>query len=172
MINTDYKIEGIEYLLDKSCILERYYPLIDFKDKILLKLKAFGCERKSDAYNLSNEKLADIGFDDVGYINLFKRFLCLYDINKNKMKELEKLKLLDGEKNAFHELYLLPGVKQTRAKLYYLSGYKTLLDVANSSKEEIIERTKNTVSKFGLLCSIPLPKEARTHVAVAKAFTL
>jgi len=46
----NYKIEAINVLLNKECILERYYPLIPFKDEIVNLLKEI------DKLDLSEEE--------------------------------------------------------------------------------------------------------------------
>ena len=73
-------------------------------------------------------------------------------------------------KESFVELYYLPGVKQVRANLYYLAGYKKLDDFINTNEDEVIKKTSETIKKYKLDCIVPLRKEIRTHIAVAKAF--
>ena len=165
-INPDYKISSLAFLLDKSCVPERYFPLAEYKD-ILVSL---GCGRKSDLETLPASKLVSAGFPEI-YIPLLKRFLSLYDPKKDKFKEIEKAFLSPEEKAACRELFHLPGVKLTRAMLYYRAGYKTLTSVASATVEEIREKTASAIKEYSLSCIVPLPKEIRTHIAVAKAFT-
>ena len=86
-------------------------------------------------------------------------------------KEIEKFDLDNKEAKAFEELYYLPGVKQTRASLYFKSGFKSLKDIADANAEDILSKTSLTILRYELPYKAPLPKEVRTHIAVAKAFT-
>ena len=169
MINTDYKIEALNILLDKSCVSERYYPLAEKRDGLTAGLLRMGCKRKSDAEKLSDDALAVLL--PRGEITLFRRFLSLYDVDPRKLAEIPKLTPDGGESEAFTELFHLPGVKQIRASLYYRSGYRRVSDFVSATVDEVRERTARTVTENGLTCIVPLPKEIRTHIAVAKAFT-
>lgn len=171
MINTNYNIDALEFLLNKDCLSERYYPLIQFKQEIITKAKKLGYKTKDDIAKLSDADFIKLGIKDETTIKLLRRFLIIYDPNPQKFKEIEKLNLKLDEKIAYKELYYLPGVKQIRASLYFLSGYKTLKDIANSNVNEIIKRTESTISMYKLSCIVPLEKEVRTHIAVAKVFT-
>lgn len=171
MINTDYKIEALGFLLDKSCLSERYWALIEYKDRLISGLCRLRCERKSDADKLTDDAYDAIGLSETALIRLFRRFLTIYDPSPTKFRELSKLVLSESEREAYTELYHLPGVKQTRAELYYRSGYETLEDIASATADEILEKTARTIEENGLSCIVPLPKEVRTHIAVAKAFT-
>ncbi|MBQ0102372.1 MAG: hypothetical protein KBT31_06220 [Firmicutes bacterium] len=103
MINTDYDIGAIEILLDKSCISERYFPLIAHMEQILSGLRALGCGTKSDASKLSDEALSHIGLDGAE-IRLFRRFLSMYDPDPHKFKEIESLCHCPEERAAYYEL--------------------------------------------------------------------
>ena len=165
----NYKIEAIGILLHKDCILERYFPLIPFKEELINKFKEKNVITKEDAINCDSV-LLDV-FNDVSLVNLFKRFLNMYEINKSKLKEINKLNLSLEERKCYEELYLLPGVKATRARLYYLSSLKTLKDIKNKSPEEMINLTNSAIIINNLNCKAPLYKEANTHIAVAKLLT-
>lgn len=171
MIDTNYNIEAFEYLLDKECLSDRYYLLIQYKEKLINNAHKLGCKTKDDLFNLSDSKIKKLGLKDEETIKLFKRFLTLYDPSQIKFKEIDKLNLEPKEKRAYKELYYLPGVKQTRASLYYLSGFKTLKAIAKYDVNKIINKTALTIKENKLSCIVPLPKEVRTHIAVAKAFT-
>lgn len=172
MIDTNYNIKALEYLLNKDCLPEKYYPLIPFKD-ILISLSEtrHDYKTKNDITELSDEKLRQYGLSDEKTIGLLRRFLKLYDPNPQKFKEIEKLDLSKKERLAFQELYFLPGVRETRASLYYNAGYKSLIAIAKANPNEIIGKTALVISEQNLPCIVPLPKEVRTHIAVAKAFT-
>lgn len=165
----NYKIDAIKVLLNKDCILERYYPLIPFKEELLKRFKKENIFTKEDAFN-SDSVLVDI-FKSASLVNLFKLFLNMYEVNKSKLREIDKLSLTDEERKSFLELYLLPGVKETRARLYFLSSLISLREISKTTPLEIINLTKATINKNKLECKPPLLKEASTHVAVAKLFT-
>ena len=169
-MNTDYHIDALEILLDETCLSERYYPLIDLKNVLMTGLHALHCKTKNDAASLSDADLSQIGLTDDGYIHLFRKFLTLYDPNPQKFREIRKAATDPEEQRAYTELYYLPGVKQTRASLYYRAGYKALADFVNTTPEEVRARTSQVISECRLSCIVPLPKEIRTHIAVAKAF--
>ena len=171
MLNTDYRIEKMKDLLNEDCILERYYPLIPYKNTLVDNLSKMGCLRKTDCMDLSVEVLLEAGLPDGDMVNLFRAFLRVYDIKPAKMKEIATVCTTPEEAKAFRELYHLPGVKSTRATLYYKAGYGTLKDIASSTPEEIISRTDSIIKKENLSLKTPLMKEVRTHIAVAKAFS-
>ena len=171
MLNTDYKIEAIKVLLNKDCILTRYYPLIPYKEILVKNLKKMGCDTKSDCMKLSDETLLDAGLANTEMVHLFKAFLVLYDIKPAKLKEIASVCKNDEEIQSFQELYQLPGVKSTRAMLYFKAGFHSLADIALSSPQEIITKTEDVIRKENLSLKVPLLKEVKTHIAVAKAFT-
>jgi len=166
----NYKIEAINILLNKECILERYYPLIPFKNEIVNLLKENGINTKEEALNC--DVILKNLFNDEKLTFLYKRFLNMYEINKSKLKEIDKLDLSEEERKSFQELYLLPGVKETRARLYYISGLRSLTDIASKTSKEIIESTLETINRMKLEYKAPLEKEANTHIAVAKLLTI
>ena len=172
MISTNYRIEALDILLDRECLPERYYPLIEYKHELVSGLLKSGCKRKNDIQNLSDEQLIDLGLNDGRLINMFRRFLGIYDPNPQKFKEIDKVAVNDDEKASYSELYCLPGVKAIRASLYYLSGYRSLNDFTSSTVDEVIGKTGLAIKKNKLSCIVPLPKEIRTHIAVSKAFLL
>lgn len=171
MIDTNYRIEALEYLLDKECLPEKYYPLIPFKNDLISQSHKMGYKTKNEIAGLSDDELFHFGLQDEKIIHLLRRFLSLYDPRPQKWKEIEKLNLSAKEKLAFQELFYLPGVKQTRASLYFDSGYESLTRIAEADLQDILEKTALTISARKLSCIVPLPKEVRTHIAVAKAFT-
>lgn len=169
-MNTDYSIEALEILLNEDCLAERYYPLIQYKGTLIQGLRQLNCQTKKDAALLSDADYAGIGISDVEVISLLRKFYTIYDPNPQKFREIHKLSLNPDEQISYRELYFLPGVKRTRASLYYKAGYKTLADFINTSPDEIAEKTAKAIKEHNLPCIVPLPKEVRTHIAVAKAF--
>ena len=170
MVNTDYQIEAIQELLNEDCILTRYYPLIPYKLLLIKYFKAMGCRVKSDCLKLSDEALMSAGLPNIEEVNLFRGFLTMYDVNPRKFKEIDSVSRTPEEVEAFKQIYHLPGVKSTRANLYYKSGFTSLDAIASSTPEEIRKRTEELIEKEKLNLKVPLMKEIKTHIAVAKAF--
>lgn len=171
MLNTDYKIEAINWLLNEDCVLARYYSLIPYKDILVENLYKIGCYTKSDCMGLSDKSLLDAGLRDIEMVELFRAFLVLYDIKPAKLREIESVCTSNEEKESFLELYQLPGVKSTRAMLYFKAGFRSLEEIAISSPQEIMDKTENIIRKENLSLKVPLMKEVKTHIAVARAFT-
>lgn len=171
MIDTDYPIEFLRILLNEDCLSDRFYPLISIREDLIVGLKSCGCVTKNDVSRLPDGKLDGIMLHDEAKVKLFRRFLTIYDPNPQKFKEIPKLTSDPAEQAAFTEMYHLPGVRYTRAYLYYHAGYKTLRDLADTAVEEVLPKTAMTISNENLTCIVPLPKEVRTHIAVAKAFS-
>ncbi len=170
-MNSDYKIEAMTVLLDENCILKRYFALIPYKYILVENLKKLGCNRKSDCMMLSDETLLTAGLENDEMVALFRAFLSLYDINPVKLKEIDSICKSPEETASFQELYHLPGVKSTRAMLYYKAGLGSLENIAHSSPQEIIAKTEQVIREENLELKVPLMKEIRTHIAVARAFT-
>ncbi|MBR5800728.1 MAG: hypothetical protein IKY23_11795 [Lachnospiraceae bacterium] len=115
--------------------------------------------------------MLQMGLPDVDMVNLFRNFLVMYDVKPQKLREIEKVSSCEEEIKSFHELYLLPGVKEIRARLYYEAGYKFLADIAAVLPEQIIYDTGEVIKQKNLDLKVPLLKEVKTHITVAKAYT-
>lgn len=172
MIRTDYPIEALPLLLDRSCLLTRYHSLVPYTGVLLSGLRALGCRAKSEAAALPDEAFLRIGLPDTGAVHLFRGFLTLYDPEPKKLLEIDALTDVPAERKTFRELYCLPGVRQIRAALYCRAGLCTLRDIAETAPADILARTAETIRTENLTCAVPLPKEVRTHVAVTKALTM
>lgn len=168
----DYKIEAIRVLLNEDCVLQRYFPLIRYKEALVQNLSANGFRTKSDCVVLSDEDLIAMGLPNSELAALFRGFLTLYDAKASKFRDIANFAENEAEAAAFHKLYLLPGVKAVRAKLYRDAGYRTLDQIASASPEQIIRDTSSFILQRGLDLKSPLPKEVRTHIAVATALTV
>ncbi|MBE6935675.1 MAG: hypothetical protein E7458_04145 [Ruminococcaceae bacterium] len=168
----DYRIEAISVLLREDCITARYFPLIPYKESLLHNLLQNQHFTKSDCLALSEDTLLEMGLPSLELAGLFHSFLVMYDAKPGKFKEIGTAAANEAEAASFRELYLLPGVKAVRAKLYYDAGYQTLESIASALPEEIIAYTSDVIRQKGLPWKAPLPKEVRTHIAVAKAFTI
>lgn len=171
-MNADYPIEALDILLDKDCLTARYFPLIEYKSVLLSELLRLGSKTKSDAQKLNDDVLINAGLNDMDVVGLFRAFLAMYDPKPQKFKEITKRCSNPDEISAYTELYHLPGVKYVRASLYYRSGYTSLADIAAATADDILEKTARTIESENMSCIVPLPKEVRTHIAVAKAFTM
>lgn len=169
-MNTNYPIAALHVLLRADCLLARFAPLVPHRDALIAHLTALGCRSRDDCLALPDETLQPC-LPDAGMLRLFRAFLRLYDVAPAKLRELTKAVLSPDELSACRELYHLPGVRLTRALLYDHAGFRCLEDVARATPEEIIARTWSVIRAEDLPCTPPLPKEARTHIAVAKAFT-
>lgn len=151
--------------------MTRYYSLIPYKDILIENLNIMGCHTKSDCMKLSDESLLEAGLPDIEMVRLFRVFLILYDIKPAKLKEITAVCKTEEEVQSFRELYQLPGVKSTRAMLYFKAGFRSLADIARSTPQEIIEKTACIIREENLGLKVPLMKEVKTHIAVARAFT-
>lgn len=170
-MNTNYRIEAIDYLLNEDCILQRFYPLIPYKSTLAKRLISMGCQTKADSQALPDAALAAAGLCEPELIPLFRAFLGLYDPKPAKFREIDSFSMPDKDKTILRELYHLPGVKRTRAILYMKAGFPTLTSIACASPQEIITKTESIIEREELSCKVPLTKEVKTHIAVARAFT-
>lgn len=164
-IGMDYRIEAIDILLNEDCILQRYFPLIRYRDVLVKNLLMHGFCTKTECMELSHESLIEMGLPDCGMAELFRKFLTMYDVKESKFREIA-----DGDE-ALRELFLLPGVRTVRARLYYEAGYTSLDRIAHACPDDIIQDASAVIFEKGLEMKAPLPKEVRTHIAVAKVLT-
>lgn len=170
-MNTNYRVEAIAFLLNEDCILQRFHPLIPYKNQLIMQLKSMGCQSKADCQALPDASLASAGLSAPALIPLFRAFLGLYDPKPAKCREIDSFSIPEEDKAILRELYHLPGVKKTRAMLYKQAGFPSLISIARSSAQEIIAKTESLIKRDHLPCKAPLMKEAKTHIAVARAFT-
>lgn len=168
----DYRIEALAVLLNEDCLLQRYTPLIPYRDTLMENLSRNRVHTKAACLALSDDALLSMGLPSAEMVTLFRHFLVMYDAKESKMKEIEKVAADEAQAVSFRALYLLPGVKAVRAGLYCDAGYDSLRKIASASAEQIIRDTSHLILQKGLSLKAPLPKEVRTHIAVAKALTL
>ncbi|MGN0629088.1 MAG: hypothetical protein ACI4IW_05625 [Oscillospiraceae bacterium] len=157
-------------MLNKDCILTRYYPLIPYKNILTEAFKAMGCKFKSDCLELSDETLLYAGLPTIEMANLFKRFLMMYDVNPKKLREIDIVSKTTEEAEAFKQLYHLPGVKSTRATLYYKSGFTSLDAIACSSPEEIMKKNRRADSERKHESESPLNEGNQDTHSSSKSF--
>ena len=167
----NYKIDAMEILLQEDCILQRYHALIPYKTALIHGLQQNGCLSRDECAGLPDESLLKIGLPNLEMVRLFRNFLVMYDVPPQKMREADKISGSEEERDSFRELYLLPGVRAVRAKLYYAAGYKYLRPIADASPGQIISDTAEVIRQQDPELKVPLLKEAKTHVAVAKVYT-
>lgn len=168
----DYKIEAMDVLLNEDCVLQRYFSLIQYKEMLMKNLIKNHCFSKTECMELPDEILIEMGLPNYEEARLFRNFLVMYDVKDSKFKDIKEIAANEAEADSFRELYLLPGVKAVRAKLYYDANYKNLSEIASAFPEQIIFDTSKVILQKGLKLKAPLPKEVRTHIAVAKALTI
>lgn len=170
-MNSNYLIQGIEVLLVEDRILKGYVPLIPFSGQLVQGLLALGCKTRDDCLALSDDELASAGLP-TQLTGLFRRFLHLYDYKGKGIKDIPDAEAKSAEEiAALLELMRLPGVKAIRAQLYYHCGLRSLADFAAWEAEPLRAHIAQVIERDTLPCSVPLPKELRTQIAVAKLFT-
>lgn len=171
-VNSNYHIKGIGLLLNEDCILQRYFPLIQYKVQLLNNLLDKGCITKNACFILSDKALIEAGLPDSDMVELFRRFLCLYDYKGKGIKDIPDAECrTKDEISSLMELMRLPGVKAIRAELYFHCGIRSLSDLAASDAVQLRDAIANIIMQESLPFSPPLPKELRTQIAVAKVFT-
>ncbi len=171
-MDSDYKIRGIEVLLNEDCLVQKFYPLIKYKNQLISNLLDMGCFTKSACVNLSDNDLIKAGLPDENMVALFRCFLCHYNNKGKGIKDIKDAQIRSEEEiHSLLELMRLPGVKAVRAQLYFHCGIKTLSDFAAYDAEQLRDKITKIITKEALSCSPPFPKELRTQIAVAKVFT-
>lgn len=171
-IELNYRIEGFSLLLNEDCILSRFYPLIPYKEQLLENAGKKGCRTKQDCAKLTDKELLQIGLPNSAMVMLFRAFLTLYDVPVQKLKEIRASAVDDDERDSLVELSLLPGVRLKRARLYFRAGYTNLQRIANALPDEMIASISEFMMRENVPGKAPLPKEVKTHIAVAKVLTM
>lgn len=168
---SNYMIQGIEVLLREDRILNRYHPLIACRHQLVEHLLMMGCKTRDDCLSLPDEALYEAGLP-LGMAGLFRRFLRMYDYKGRGRKDIPDTHSRSPEEIAsLLELMRLPGVKAVRAQLYYHCGLHSLADFAAADAAALQAHISGVIARDGLSCSVPLPKELRTQIAVAQVFT-
>lgn len=168
----DYRIDGIKILLNEDCIVQRFYPLIQYKNQLSENLSEKGFSTKNACAVLSDEELIKAGLPDKNMAALFRCFLHCYEYKGKGIKDIPDAAYRSEEEvSSLLELMRLPGVKAVRAQLYYHCGIRTLSDFAAADAGQLRDHIANAIVKEKLPFSPPQPKELRTQIAVAKVFT-
>jgi replicative superfamily II helicase len=95
------------------------------------------------------------------YCDTLEKRETLADILECPIEEITELTKLA-------ELTRIPGLKRKRARLFYDSGYDTLEKIANSTIEEIIQKTSEYIEKNNFDGWPPERKEAEEAINIAK----
>lgn len=171
MNRNDYRIEGMPFLLQEDCILQRYDPLIPYSLQVSEGLLALGVKLKSECEALTDDQLTDAGLP-AHLTGLFRRFLRLYDAKSKDIRDIPDAQEKPPEEiAALLELMRLPGVKAVRAGLYYHCGLRSLEAFAASDAGQLRMMIAETIRRDGLSCTPPQPKELRTQIVVARVLT-
>lgn len=168
----NYQIQAMDVLLCEDCIPKCYYPLIPYKEQLMKAFLQMNCPTRDHCLALTDDELINAGLPD-DLCGLFRRFLRMYDYKGKGLRDIPDAETKpDNEVASLLELMRLPGVKAIRAQLYYHCGLKSLQDFAASDWQSLQDQIAQCIARDALPRSVPLPKELRTQIAVAKAFTV
>ncbi len=171
-VHTNYAVQGMEILLCKDCILQRFYPLIPYKQQVIQGLLRMEKCTSGACLDMTDEEWIQAGLPDAQTAALMRAFLHLYDYKGKGVRDIPDAEnKLEAECRAWMELMHLPGVKAIRAELYYRCGYRSLAEFAAADAENMRTHMEEEIARHGWNFSVPLPKELRTQIAVAKVFT-
>lgn len=160
----NYYMNDLIGSLKKDVVMERYYPLIDYKENLISLLSESGIIRRDQISDAVIDHIRAKTGDDIA--RLFARFIHIYDFNKSKLRDIksyigtDSYEILEG-------LVRLPGVRLLRAELYLRSGI-TLKTLAEKSTEEIRDMVSSYIQRENRPEIVPLPKEVNCHREVAK----
>ena len=163
-MNDNYFTEDLIASLERDVVMERYYPLIDYKEELIAILNKNAVVRKNQ---ISDEVIEDIRTmlgETVS--NLFARFIHIYDFKESKLREIKDY-LGKMEYDDLAGLLRLPGVRLLRAALYCNSGV-TLEVLAEKSTEDIRDMVHDYIQRQNRTEIVPQPKEVNCHREVAK----
>ncbi len=168
----NYQIQAMDVLLCEDCILKCYSPLIPYKEQLVNSFLRINCPTRDHCLALTDDELINAGLPD-DLCGLFRRFLRMYDYKGKGLRDIPDAEnKANDEVASLLELMRLPGVKAIRAQLYYHCGLKSLQDFAASDWQSLQDQIAQCIARDALPRSVPLPKELRTQIAVAKAFTI
>lgn len=150
--------------LKRDVVMERYYPLINYKEELTMILNKVGVVRKDQVSESVIENIEKALGKDIS--NCFARFIHIYDFNKTKLKDIKDY-VGTKEYDGLASLLRLPGVRLLRAKLYYNSGV-TLEVLTNESTEDIRTMISEYIKREKREEIVPKQKEINCHKEVAK----
>lgn len=163
-MNDNYFMEDLISSLERDIVMERYYPLIDYKEELSAILKKNGAVRKNQVSEEVMEEIRNMFGESVS--RLFSRFIHIYDFNESKLREIKGYTGKSGY-DELAGLLRLPGVRLLRAELYLKSGV-TLSVLAKKSTEEIRDMVDGYIQREKRSEIVPKPKEVNCHREVAK----
>lgn len=163
-MNDNYYINDLISSLKSDVVMERYYPLINYKEELTRILNKARVVRKNDVSDTVIEDIKKTLGKDIS--NSFACFIHIYDFNKSKLRDIKDY-VETEEYDDLANLLRLPGVRLLRAKLYYNSGI-TLKVLAKKSTEEIRNMVSEYIKRENREEIIPQPKEVNCHREVAK----
>jgi len=163
-MNDNYYIKDLISSLERDIVMERYFPLIDYKDELTTIINRFGVLRKDQ---VSDAVIKEVGItlgEDIS--KLFARFIHIYDFNKSKLREIKGY-IGTKEYEALSKLIRLPGVRLLRAELYFSSGI-TLETLAEKTTADIRNMVSDYIQRENRSEVVPQLKEVNCHREVAK----
>ncbi len=163
-MNDNYYMDDLINSLEKDIVMERYFPLIPYKEELTNIMNKAGAVRKDQISDAVIEDIRMMLGDDIS--RLFARFIHIYDFNKSKLREIKGC-LGTKDYDSLSALLRLPGVRCLRAELYFGSGV-TLEVLAEKSTEDIRNMVGDYIKRENRSEIIPQPKEVNCHRAVAK----
>ena len=163
-MNDNYYINDLITSIKRDVVLERYYPLINYKEELTVFLNKVGVIRKNEVSEAVIKDIEKVLGEDIACI--FARFIHIYDFNKSKLNDIKDY-LGTKEYDSLAELLRLPGVRLLRAKLYYKSGV-TLEVLSKKSTDDIRNMVSDYIKRENREEIIPQPKEVNCHREVAK----
>ncbi len=164
MMNDNYFVDDLIASLKKDVVMERYYPLIAYKEELATIMKRNDVVRKSQVTEDVVEDIKKALGEDVS--RSFARFIHIYDFNIKKLSDIKDYAGMK-EYDDLAALLRLPGVRALRAKLYYDSGV-TLEKLAEESTENIRTMVNDYIQRNNREEIVPQPKEVNCHREVAK----
>ena len=163
-MNDNYYVKDLISSLKKDVVMDRYYPLINYKEELTSILNKYRIDRKDQISKTIIEDIKKTLGDDIS--SIFVRYIHIYDFNKTKLNDIKDY-VGTKEYDSLAELLRLPGVRALRALLYYNSGV-TLKVLAKKSTEEIHDMVSKYIVRENRKEIIPQPKEVNCHREVAK----
>lgn len=163
-MNDNYYMNDLISSLKKDVVMERYYPLINYKEELTTILNKASVVRKNQISESVIEDIEKKLGKDIS--NCFVRFIHIYDFNKSKLRDIKDY-VGTKEYDSLADLLRLPGVRVLRARLYYNSGI-TLKELAEKSTEDIRTMIRDYIQRENRDEIIPQPKEVNCHREVAK----
>lgn len=162
-MNDNYYMNDMINSLKRDSVMERYYPLIDYKEELNLILNKAGAIRKEQVSDMVIRDICMQLGSDVS--KLFARFIHAYDFNKSKLREIKSY-VGTKEYDTLAGLLRLPGVRILRAELYLNSGV-TLEVLAEKSTDDVRNMVHDYIQSENRLEIVPQPKEVNCHREVA-----